>query len=231
VLNASIALDPQLTRLYTNLRPIIRKAPIGFPSLRGFLDNEAPRLLGRLPDYLAELNPLVQTVGYYRRELTAFLANVASATNARASYPSNPNGVRYVRAGVTLGPESLTAFNQRLLTNRSNPYPLPGSNLNVASSGLQVFDDSNCTTGLSATLPDWAALTPAQQAQYQVNLRYPFTPAQTQQQYEDVQLFAFDNQNLTDNLPAPPCIQQPLSEPIGDPSKPATQYQQVFRQP
>jgi virulence factor Mce-like protein len=231
VLNASIALDPQLIRLYTNLKPIIRKAPIGFPSLRGFLDDEAPRLLGRLPDYLAELNPLVQTVGYYRRELTAFLANVSAATNARATYPSNPNGVRYVRAGVTLGPESASAFDQRLTTNRSNPYPLPGSNLNVASAGLQVFDDTNCSSGLNATMPSWGSLTPAQQAQYQVNLRYPFTPAQAQQQYEEVLLFGFNNQNQTDNVAAPPCIQQPLSQPIGDPSRPATQYQQVFRQP
>jgi virulence factor Mce-like protein len=231
VLNASIALDPQLTRLYTNLRPIIRKAPLGFPSLRAFLDNDAPRLLGRLPDYLAELNPLIQTVGYYRRELTAFLGNISSATNARATYPTNPNGVRYVRAGVTLGPESTTAFDQRLKTNRSNPYPIAGSNLDLAGAGLKVFDDSNCSTGLSATLPAWGSLTPAQQAQYQVNLRYPFTPAQAQQQYEEVLQFAFENNNLTDNVPAPACIQQPLSQPIGDPSRPATEYQQVFRQP
>jgi virulence factor Mce-like protein len=231
VLNASIALDPQLTRLYTNLRPIIRKAPLGFPSLRAFLDNDAPRLLGRLPDYLAELNPLIQTVGYYRRDLTAFLGNISSATNARATYPTNPNGVRYVRAGVTLGPESTTAFDQRLKTNRSNPYPIAGSNLDLAGAGLKVFDDSNCSTGLSATLPAWGSLTPAQQAQYQVNLRYPFTPAQAQQQYEEVLQFAFENNNLTDNVPAPACIQQPLSQPIGDPSRPATEYQQVFRQP
>ncbi len=233
VLNASIDLDPQLIRLYTNLRPIIRKAPRAFPSLRGFLDDEAPRLLARLPDYLAELNPFVQTIGYYRRELAAFLGNIAASTNALAEYPNpvNPNGVRYVRAGITIGPESATAFDQRLKTNRSNPYPIAGSNLDFAGAGLKVFDDTNCTAGLSAAVPDWALLTPAQQAQYQVNLRYPYTAAQAEEQYNKMIVFAFRGQNLTDNVPAPACIQQPLSQPIGDPSKPATEYQQVFRQP
>jgi len=233
VLKASIDLDPQLTRLYTNLRPIIRKAPLAFPSLRGFLDDEAPRLLTRLPDYLAELTPFVQTIGYYRRELAAFLANVSASTNALAEYPNpfNPDGVRYVRAGVTLGPETVSSFDQRLTSNRSNPYPLAGSNLDLAGSGLRVFDDTNCAAGLSATIPNWAALTPVQQAQYQSNLRYPFTPAQAEEYYDNTVRFAFRGQNLTDNVPAPACVQQPLSPPIGDPSKPATQYQQVFRQP
>jgi len=229
VLKASIDLDPQLTRLYTNLRPIIRKAPLAFPSLRGFLDNEAPRLLARLPDYLAELNPLVETIGYYRRELAAFLGNAAALTNSSAEYQGNLT--RYVRAGITLGPESATAYDTRLKTNRSNPYPTAGSNLGFAGAGLRVFDDTNCAAGLSATIPNWAALTPVQQAQYQSNLRYPFTPAEAQAQYDQTILFAFNGQNLTDNVPAPACIQQPLSQPIGDPSKPATQYQQVFRNP
>jgi virulence factor Mce-like protein len=229
VLNASIELDPQVTRLYRNLRPIIRKAPVAFPSLRGFLDNEAPRLLARLPDYLAELNPLVETIGYYRRELTAFLANLAASTNAGADYQGRVT--KFVRAGITLGPETSTAFDTRLKTNRSNPYPIAGSNLDFAGAGLKVFDDTNCAAGLSATIPNWAALTPAQQAQYQVNLRYPFTPAEVEAQYNRTILFAFTGQNLTDNVPAPACIQQPLSPPIGDPSKPDTQYQQVFRNP
>ncbi len=238
--DATLKLDPQLIRLYTSLKPVIRKAPKAFPSLRGFLDDEAPKLLARLPDYLNELDPLLQTVDYYKKELAAFLGNASTALNARATYPTNPDGVRYIRAGVTLGPETATAYDTRLSSNRSNPYPMAGSNLDFAGAGLQVFDDSNCTGGgFNATMPPWAALTPVQQAQYADNLRYvpdSITPTEVEEQYNNVLQFAFsqDDPTLgsdTDSVPAPACIQQPLSDPIGDPSKPPQQYQQVFRQP
>jgi phospholipid/cholesterol/gamma-HCH transport system substrate-binding protein len=230
--DAALDLDPQLIRLYRALRPVIAKAPRAFPSLRGFLDDEAPRLLTRLPDYLAELKPLLQTADYYKKELAGFLGNVAAATNASTDYATFGD-VRYVRAGVTLGPESTTAFNPvPLNSSRSNPYPVAGSNLDLAGAGLPVFNDTYCSGGgLNATIPPWGALTPAQQAQYGVNLRYPFTPAEVEEQYNNVIQFGFAGQNQTDNVPAPPCIQQPPSEPIGDPSRPPTQYQQVYRDP
>jgi virulence factor Mce-like protein len=231
LLDASLDLDPELIRLYKAIKPVINKAPRAFPSLRGFLDSEAPRLLGRLPDYLAELNPLLQTASYYRKELAAFLGNTAAALNAKTFYAGGD--VRYIRAGVTLGPESTTAFDPvPLSSSRSNPYPAAGSSLDFAGAGLQVFNDTYCTGGgINATIPPWAALTPAQQAQYGVNLRYPFTPAEIQEQYNNVIQFGFAGVNQTDNVPAPACIQQPLYTPIGDPSRPQQQYQQVFRQP
>jgi ABC-type transporter Mla subunit MlaD len=230
VFNAALELDPQLIRLYKALKPVIAKAPRAFPSLRGFLDDEAPRLLTRLPDYLAELKPLLQTADYYKEELAGFLGNVAAATNAGAFYAGER--VRYVRAGVTLGPESTTAFNPVPLTSsRSNPYPISGSNDDMTS-GLPVFNDTFCSGGgINATMPPWAALTPAQQAQYEVNLRYPFTPAEVVEQYNNVIQFGFSGENQTDNVPAPACIQQPLFDPIGDTSQPPRQYQQVFRDP
>lgn len=233
--DASLALDPQLIRLYKGLKPVIRKAPRAFPSLRGFLDEEAPKLLARLPDYLNELDPILQTADYYKKELAAFLGNASTALNARATYPTNADGVRYIRAGITLGPETATAYDTRLNSSRSNPYPMAGSNLDFAGAGLQVFDDTNCTGGgINVTMPAWAALTPVQQAQYASNLRYvpaSITPAEVEEQYNNVIQFAFQGFNQTDNVPAPACIQQPLFDPIGDPSRPPQQYQQVFRQP
>jgi phospholipid/cholesterol/gamma-HCH transport system substrate-binding protein len=233
--DASQALDPQLIRLYTNIKPVINKAPRAFPSLRGFLDEEAPKLLGRLPDYLSELNPLLQTASYYKKELAAFLGNASTALNARATYPTNPDGVRYIRAGVRLGPESATAYDTRLNSGRSNPYPAAGSSLDFAGAGLQVFNDANCTgAGINTTMPPYAALTPVQQAQYSENLRYvpdSITPAEAEEQYNNVIQFGFAGFNQTDNVPTPACIQQPLYDPIGDTSKPPQQYQQVFRQP
>lgn len=229
---AAKRLAPESLRFYTNTRPVINKAPRAFPSLRGFLDNEAPRLLARLPDFLKEFTPLISAASYYRRELAAFLGNAAAATNARSPYANNFTGVRYIRAGVTLGPESTTAFGpQRLTTNRSNPYPAAGSSLDFASGGLQVFDSTNCAAGLNATMPEWSSLTPAEQAQYTNNLRYPLTPTEVEEQYDNVITFGFAGQTQTNDVPAPACIQQAPFTPLGDPSRPATQYQHVYRQP
>ncbi len=236
---ASGRLAPVSDRLYTNLKPVIRKAPAGFGSLRGFLDTEAPRILARLPDYLDELNPIIKSADYYKRELAAFLGNAAAATNASATYPTNPDGVRYIRAGVTMGPETFTAFDQRLTTNRSNPYPAAGSSLDFSTGGLSVFDDSNCSGGLNATIPTWAGLGAVGQAQYGTNLRYPilpippdpFDPAAIEQQYDNSIVFGLNGTLQTDSVPTPACIQQAPFTPIGDPSRPATQYQHVYRQP
>jgi len=226
---ASAELAPVSKRLYTNLKPVIRKAPKAFPSLRGFLDDEAPRLLSRLPDYLAEFNPFLETISYYKLELAAFLGNAAAATNAAAGYAGGT--VNYVRAGIVLGPDSLTAYPNRLTTNRGVPYATAGSNLDFASGGMKVFNDDNCSTGLNATIAPWGSLTPIQQAQYTSNLRYPFTPAEVQEQYENVIEFGLGDALQTNNVPAPACIQQGPFEPLGDTSQPATQYQHVFREP
>jgi len=229
---AAEQLAPQSLRFYQNTRPVLNKAPRAFPSLRGFLDNEAPRLLARLPDYLKEFTPIISAASYYRRELAAFLGNAAAATNARSVYGNTIDGVRYIRAGVTLGPESTAAFGpQRLTTNRSNPYPAAGTSLDFASGGLPVFDAANCAGGLNATMPEWSSLTPAEQAQYTNNLRYPFTPQEVETQYNDVITFGFAEALQTDNVPAPACPQQAPFTPLGDPSRPATQYQHVYRQP
>ena len=243
---ASGRLAPVSERLYTNLKPVIRKAPAGFTSLRGFLDSEAPRILARLPDFLADFNPIIQSADYYKRELAAFLGNAAAATNASATYASDPDGVRYIRAGVTLGPETLAAFDQRLTTNRSNPYPAAGQS--IESGTLQVFDDTNCAGGLNAAIPDWDGLGAGGQARFgglppfgtpaPGNLIYPilqslgtpYNPDAPEKQYEDILQFTTFNNLQTDAVPAPACIQQADFAPIGAPGAP-TQYQHVLREP
>jgi len=229
---AAEQLAPQSLRFYQNTRPVLDKAPRAFPSLRGFLDNEAPRLLARLPDYLKEFTPLISAASYYRRELAAFLGNAAAATNASSPYGRAADRVRYIRAAVTLGPESAAAFGtQRLTTNRSNPYPVAGSSADLASGGLPVFDATNCTGSLNATMPQWASLIVPQQEQFKNNMRYPFTAEQVEEQYDNLIKFGFGGFLQTNNVPAPECTQQAPFAPLGDPARPTTQYQQVFRQP
>lgn len=228
---ASARLAPVSKRLYTNLRPVIRKAPVAFPSLRSFLDDDAPKLLARLPEYLADFNPLLQEASKYRREIPSFLSNAASATQ-----PSLIGGDHYVRAGVRLGPETYTAFPTGNSSARVNPYTAPGGNLGFADGGMKVFSSANCSAAINATIAPWSALTPVQQAQFGANLRYGFSAAQQEDYYTKAIRFlmmtgAGTGANQTAGVSASPCTQQAPFPPIGDTSQPATQYQHVFREP
>ncbi len=234
-LQASAALAPTSERLFRSLKPVIRKAPKAFPSLRGFLDEDGPKLLGRLPDYLAELNPFLETGSYYRRELAAFLGNAAAATNGKSSYPTKPLGLKYLRVGVTQGPEIFGAMPSRSATNRFNPYVAAGTSLDVGSGGIKSFQTLNCGTGFNATMAPWSALTPIQQAQFAAAMKYTYAPVDgvpaPEWLWGRANDLAMDTQSQIADVPAPACTQQAPFEPIGDTSQPATQYQHVFKVP
>ncbi len=224
---ASARLAPVSEQLYANLKPVIRKAPKAFPSLRAFLDEDAPTLLARLPDYLAELDPFLETGSLYRREIPSFLANAASATQAGI------NQRRYIRAGIRLGPETYTAFpGGGASSGRVNPYTAPGGNMDFAipGGGMKVFSSANCAASVNATIAPWSALTPVQQAQFGTNLRYGFSSAQQEDWYDQALLYLMTDQLQTNNVPSPACTQQAPFDPIGDESQPASQYLHVFRQ-
>lgn len=227
---ASARLAPVSKRLYTNLKPVIRKAPKAFPSLRAFLDDDAPTLLARIPDYFAEFNPFLESASLYRKEIAATIGNAAAATNASGNYGAGGTA-HYLRAGVRLGPEGYAAFPTGQSSARTNPYTAAGANLDIINGGMKVFDAADCSAGINATIQPWSALTPAQQAQFGVNLRYGFSPAYQEQLYGQLIEFLMKNNNQTNNVPASPCNQQAPFPPIGDSSQPSTQYQQVFRQP
>ncbi|MBN8868713.1 MAG: MCE family protein [Solirubrobacterales bacterium] len=227
---SSARLAPVSERLYRNLRPVIRKAPKAFPSLRAFLDEDAPTLLARLPDYLAEFNPFLETASLYRKDLAATIGNVAAATNAHGRYGSTGD-VNYLRAGIRLGPETYTAYPSGQTSARTNPYTAAGSNLDVASGGMKVFNAADCSAAVNATIQPWSGLTPVQQAQFGINLRYGFSPAYQEELYGQLREFLMKNEGQTSNVPASPCSQQSPFTPIGQPSQPATQYQHVFREP
>jgi phospholipid/cholesterol/gamma-HCH transport system substrate-binding protein len=229
-LKASAELAPASERLYRGLKPVIHKAPKAFPSLRAFLDEDATSLLRRIPDYFAELNPLLQTGSYYRRELAGFLGNAAAATNGKSFASARPDvlGVRYLRAGVTQGPSAFGAMPSRSASNRSNPYVAQGGALDVGSGGLKAFQTFNCGTGYNATMKPWGALTPVQQAQFTSATKY-LNAADSEFLYGRVNDLALAGRAQIADVPAPGCTAQAPFDPIGDPSQPSTQYQHVFR--
>ena len=217
---------PHLRTFLRGLDPVIDAAPDGLPSLRQFLREDAPPLLGAIEPFTRDLDPLLQNVSLYRREIAAFLGNGAATTNAEGGgSETNIRLVRYLRTAVPLGPESLAAFPNRLRYNRTNPYTRPGGAARLGSGGLQSFEVRHCSSGINAILRDWDGLTAGEQDNFEEST------GRGEDLYMRLKRFAFANRDTTNQLPQPPCNVQPPYRPLGRPGRDATRYQHVFRAP
>ena len=135
------AISPDLRNLFTQLGPLITASRTGLPAGERVIDDLRP-LLGQLDPTLRELNPILDFLGLYRRELSAFFANSVSATQARPQASEE----RYLRTTNPLNPENLAAYPRRVGTNRSSAYAMPGA-FDKLRSGLDVFSTESCDNG------------------------------------------------------------------------------------
>ena len=129
--------------MLTDIGPLTQASRAGVPALTSFLSGATP-LLSRLGPYLGEVVPIVDYISAYRRELAAFFANNAAATEGVEQSLANSTLKHYARLAIPLGPESLAAYSQRPSNVRSNAYMAPrGYRL---SKGLKVFGSYLCTS-------------------------------------------------------------------------------------
>lgn len=140
------ALSPDLKALLVDLDPLIRVSRQGLPAVQRVLDDTRPLLAGIDP-FMRSFIPIIEYLSLYRREIAAFFANDVAATQASEPSAILGRAVHYLRVTNPLNPENLTAYPKRLATNRSNPYPLPGSLLDVVQGGLRVFGSYLCQPG------------------------------------------------------------------------------------
>ena len=221
-------LSGELEGFFKGLLPASLNAKRGFEALQDVLDDQLPSVLTRLDPWLDNVIPIVQTIYDYRREVTALVANTASATNGfnRATEAGN-NTIRYLRTTNPLSPEALAAYPDRLTTNRTNPYVKPGGYLNLAS-GLESFSTNQCANGLTAVLDTNAPLDP------DFYTRFPGSTAEQQAAATDffdrLRQFAYNGENSSANLAAPPCNLQAPFQSIGSPSE-LSQFLHVYAQP
>jgi phospholipid/cholesterol/gamma-HCH transport system substrate-binding protein len=237
-------LAPELQRLFDGLggeNGTISASREGLPALERLLDTDLPPLLGRLPDFLAELNPILRGVKMYRQELAAFLANTAAATQQQQSLGGKQ--LHVLRTTSPIGPEALASFPSRLTSGRTNPYLMPGGYLDLNPDSAQGFLDSfetrQCTGGgLTATISPSVASDPNLINRFlDAPDRLPsMTPAQAAEDfYERIVKYAFrdddpSNGATTAVLPTPTCQQQEDYRSIGKASPELTQYLHIYRQ-
>jgi hypothetical protein len=236
---------PDLKAFFEGLRGAINASDTGFPALRRLLSDDFTPLLTRLgasvggqDPFLAHLNSIIEVLGLYKHEITAFLGNTAAAVQYGVLADEKPGqSVKILRTTSPLNPESLASFDQRLNSNRANPYfkPLGYSRL---AQGLEAFANAPCGAGLNATLPPRARV--AGDANFQ-----PYaTPDVTginpglgdpNNLYDRIKSYAFGlpitpGATSTSAVPAPPCVRQSNFRSIGR-SPESTPYLHVRRQP
>lgn len=149
------ALSPDLRRFFKGLGPFVSASKKGLPATEQVLDNTRP-ILQRLDPYLRNLTPIFDYLGAYKGEIAAFFANDSAATQLLAQ-PINKNvpgplssgggNLHVLRTLNPMNPEIMAGFPTRLVTNRSNPYTVPGAyKLIKAGSQLPVFGSYLCGT-------------------------------------------------------------------------------------
>jgi hypothetical protein len=215
------ALAPDLHKLFVELNPLIDASKAGFPAAQRVLRDLRP-LLAQLDPSLRQLTPVLDFLGQYKPELTAFFANTVGATQAKDPGTS----LHYLRTMNPLNLENLAVYPRRLGTNRTNAYAKSG-NFNLLSKGMPSFETRHCgraVPGITNTLPA-APTTP---------LPVPLPPLPIDQINQALQTLV--PQTLLDNLnkyvvgpsnnsqtAAPPCIQQGPYNESGE----TTQYPHV----
>jgi virulence factor Mce-like protein len=219
-------LAPDLKRLFIELNPLIDASKTGFPAAQRVLEDARP-LVAQLDPASQQLVPLLDFVGLYKPELTAFFANIVAATQAVTPGTT----VHYLRTTNPLNPENLAVYPRRIGTNRPNPYVLPGEFSRLAK-GLDVFESRHCNRavpGIGNTEPTGGTPvvptpTPVAGLPVPVPTVVP-TPLTTQQLQalipnellDRINKFAFDNAP-GGSVPAPPCRQQAPYKYGGDTS-------------
>jgi hypothetical protein len=172
---------------------------------------------------MQQLNSILEGLQLYRREITAFLGNVTSAFNyASGTFPDGTFG-RALRTEAPLSPEILSAYGNRLETNRTNPYLKPGA---YDPGAFEFFETAQCAGGLTASLPSRALtiLDPL------FNARTGGDVTAAGVLFDRIQEFAFAGESTTATVPAPPCPQQGPYDSIGI-SPEQTRYLHVRAQP
>ena len=139
-------LSPNLENLFRDLDPLIDAADRGLPALERFLGPEGLRpMLDALDPFLANLNPAVRYLRYYRKVVTDFLATPGVAlAHTLEPQPGQPAARHYLPQIPYNSAEVLSVYPRRIDTNRGNAYPQPDALQNPITAARGIFPNFDC---------------------------------------------------------------------------------------
>src|SRR3954469_4075186 len=151
-------LSPHLESLFQKLKPLINVSRKGLPATRQFLSGLRP-VLDVLDPFLANLNPVIRYLAFYRTEITGYLsgppttvADTFALTTNKKNLPAPIHG--FHQLGYSSA-ESLSVYPNRLDTNRGNGYPQPNSLTGYEAQRHAIFPNFDCkNTDFSDTSHD-----------------------------------------------------------------------------
>lgn len=218
-------LAPESKGFFEGLKPVIARAPTGFPALRKIFRDEFPPLLRASDPFLRNLNPILTGLNIYKHGVTSLFGNLAASLGGRLTV-ENKLGEKqhFLRILGPINAGGLSTYGNRLSINRNSAYSPPLWAKGLAS-GLPGFDTRQCSSGIAVTPSSDTAQKPAFQ-----ELTKKGTVQEAEALLNNFKKYAFGGQSGSAGAPAPACIQQGPFEPIYG-SGPATAYQHTFEQP
>jgi phospholipid/cholesterol/gamma-HCH transport system substrate-binding protein len=148
-LEAINAATPAFRTLFIDLPGVLSAGERGLPALDRIL-RHADGPLATVYTAARQLIPLLQLLSVDRSSVVGSIANEAQIQQGVMDAPGL-GPVHYAAGAVTIWNESIAGWIRKLPTNRSNPYPAPNSELNIAHGGLKAYDCRN--TGNPEYLP------------------------------------------------------------------------------
>jgi ABC-type transporter Mla subunit MlaD len=137
---------------------LLRAARVALPAIQKFANQFRPAVDVLLPA-AQQIVPVINIVAEMKQELQAGMVNLAAILQGTAGTGTGtgPGGIHYIRAGITVGSDSVYGQATRSPGERNNTYFSPGELKDLAS-GLYSASCSN--TGNSATVPVGTANVP-----------------------------------------------------------------------
>jgi phospholipid/cholesterol/gamma-HCH transport system substrate-binding protein len=204
------AFTPDFNSLLTNLGPLTSASKKGLPLVPSTLHNTVP-LLENVTPVLRNLDPFLQFAGDYIPEIQSFFANLTAVTQAHdknADFGTSGPIQHYLRGLVSVGPEALAVYGQRIGTNRANPYFQSGG-LSQLGSGLQSFSTANCANSApSIVQEEGAAVSSTTIKQLIEGHVVNGEIEEVEKEGKKERKVAKEPKNTTNQVPAPACTQQ-----------------------
>jgi phospholipid/cholesterol/gamma-HCH transport system substrate-binding protein len=184
------ATAPDLEHLFRQLPALIQASKTGFPAAQKTLEDARP-LIAQLDPFGRQVTPILDFIGMYKRELTAFFANTVASTQAKDPGTT----LHYLRTVNPINLENLAVYPRRLGTNRTNAYAKPGQ-FDHFMDGLLSYETRHCNRAVPLTITNTPPTgLPSTPVPVPLPLVNQITPALTQELQQLVPASLLDNLN------------------------------------
>ena len=180
-------LSPNLRSLFFDLDELNKAAKKGLPATRKYLEGFGP-LFDQVDPSLAELNPIISYLTYFRSFIGDFFAGPpAGLAGTLTPLEGQPAPRRALRQLSYVGAESLAVHPARLSTNRGNGYIEPDSlDATAASSGIfKNFDCKNTDYSPTSQDPDEQEVTAAKPVEGLPDVGVSYAPCIIKEDFPD----------------------------------------------